>query len=72
MIEKRPGQPDSRGHFGEFGGQFVSDALVACVGGGSNAMGLFHPFIDDTDVQMFGVEAAGGTKMCKRSPSLKA
>lgn len=34
-------------------------ALVACVGGGSNAIGLFHPFIDDEDVQIFGVEAAG-------------
>lgn len=37
----------------------LPDALVACVGGGSNAMGLFHPFVDDTDVPMFGVEAAG-------------
>jgi len=37
----------------------LPDALVACVGGGSNAMGLFHPFIDDHDVQMIGVEAAG-------------
>lgn len=34
-------------------------ALVACVGGGSNAIGLFHPFIDDTEVDMIGVEAAG-------------
>jgi tryptophan synthase beta chain len=34
-------------------------ALVACVGGGSNAMGLFYPFIDDRDVAMYGVEAAG-------------
>ncbi len=34
-------------------------ALVACVGGGSNAMGLFHPFIDDAAVAMYGVEAAG-------------
>ena len=37
----------------------LPDALVACVGGGSNAIGLFHPFIDDSGVQMFGVEAAG-------------
>ena len=37
----------------------LPDALVACVGGGSNAMGLFHPFIEDADVAMFGVEAAG-------------
>lgn len=37
----------------------LPDALVACVGGGSNALGLFHPFIDDADVKMVGVEAAG-------------
>ncbi len=37
----------------------LPNALVACVGGGSNAMGLFYPFIDDADVKMFGVEAAG-------------
>jgi tryptophan synthase beta chain len=37
----------------------LPDVLVACVGGGSNAMGLFHPFIDDRNVQMIGVEAAG-------------
>jgi tryptophan synthase beta chain len=37
----------------------LPDALVACVGGGSNAMGLFHPFIGDADVRMIGVEAAG-------------
>jgi tryptophan synthase beta chain len=37
----------------------LPDALVACVGGGSNAIGLFYPFIDDSDVQMYGVEAAG-------------
>ena len=37
----------------------MPDALVACVGGGSNAMGLFHPFIGDADVRLIGVEAAG-------------
>lgn len=37
----------------------LPDALVACVGGGSNAIGLFHPFIADTKVRMFGVEAGG-------------
>jgi tryptophan synthase beta chain len=37
----------------------LPDALVACVGGGSNAIGLFHPFLDDAGVAMFGVEAAG-------------
>ncbi|AGB40389.1 tryptophan synthase, beta subunit [Halobacteroides halobius DSM 5150] len=37
----------------------LPDYLVACVGGGSNAIGLFHPFLDDEDVEMIGVEAAG-------------
>jgi tryptophan synthase beta chain len=37
----------------------LPDVLVACVGGGSNALGLFHPFIGDTEVRMVGVEAAG-------------
>jgi tryptophan synthase beta chain len=37
----------------------LPDALVACVGGGSNAIGLFHPFLADADVRMYGVEAAG-------------
>ena len=37
----------------------LPDALIACVGGGSNAIGLFHPFIDDTNVKIYGVEAAG-------------
>jgi len=37
----------------------LPDALVACVGGGSNAIGLFHPFIEDKEVAMYGVEAAG-------------
>lgn len=39
--------------------EVLPDALVACVGGGSNAMGLFHPFIGDRDVKLIGVEAAG-------------
>ncbi len=37
----------------------LPDSLVACIGGGSNAIGLFHPFLDDVDVSMVGVEAAG-------------
>ena len=37
----------------------LPDALIACVGGGSNAIGLFHPFIDDESVEIYGVEAAG-------------
>ncbi len=37
----------------------LPDALIACVGGGSNAIGLFHPFLDDKDIAIYGVEAAG-------------
>jgi len=37
----------------------LPDAIVACVGGGSNAMGIFYPFLHDTDVELIGVEAAG-------------
>ncbi len=37
----------------------LPDSLVACIGGGSNAMGLFHPFLDDTNVRIIGVEAGG-------------
>jgi tryptophan synthase beta chain len=37
----------------------LPDSLVACIGGGSNAIGLFHPFLDDKSVEIYGVEAAG-------------
>ena len=37
----------------------LPDTLVACIGGGSNAMGLFHPFLDDKSVKIYGVEAGG-------------
>ncbi|ASI34887.1 MULTISPECIES: tryptophan synthase subunit beta [unclassified Exiguobacterium] len=37
----------------------LPDAIVACVGGGSNAIGMFHPFIDDETVALYGIEAAG-------------
>ena len=37
----------------------LPDKIVACIGGGSNAMGLFYPFLDDKDVEIYGVEAAG-------------
>ena len=37
----------------------LPDTLVACIGGGSNAIGLFHPFLDDASVRMYGVEAGG-------------
>ena len=37
----------------------LPDSLIACIGGGSNAMGLFHPFLDDRKIEIYGVEAAG-------------
>ncbi len=37
----------------------LPNSLLACIGGGSNAMGLFHPFLDDKDIEIFGVEASG-------------
>ena len=37
----------------------LPDSIVACIGGGSNAMGLFHPFLDEESVSIYGVEAAG-------------
>ncbi|MGP0094296.1 MAG: tryptophan synthase subunit beta [Xanthobacteraceae bacterium] len=37
----------------------LPDSLIACIGGGSNAMGLFHPFLDDKEIEIYGVEAAG-------------
>jgi tryptophan synthase beta chain len=49
----------------------LPDTLIACVGGGSNAMGLFHPFLDDASVKMIGVEAAGlGIPTGKHAASL--
>lgn len=43
------------------------DYLVACVGGGSNAIGLFHPFLEDPEVKMVGVEAEGAASLCRGS-----
>ena len=49
----------------------LPDSLVACIGGGSNAMGLFHPFLDDPEVKIYGVEAAGlGLNTDKHAASL--
>ena len=51
----------------------LPDALVACVGGGSNAIGLFHPFLNDTSVAMYGVEAGGfGVDTGKHAAPLSA
>ena len=47
------------------------DLLIACIGGGSNALGLFHEFLDDSDVEMIAVEAAGhGIETAKHAASL--
>jgi hypothetical protein len=49
----------------------LPDSLVACIGGGSNAMGLFHPFLDEPDIKIIGVEAAGhGVDTDKHAASL--
>ena len=49
----------------------LPDALVACVGGGSNALGLMHPFLEDLNVKMFGVEAGGkGTNSDEHAASI--
>jgi tryptophan synthase beta subunit len=51
----------------------LPDVVVACVGGGSNAIGMFHPFINDKSVKLVGVEAAGdGVKTGKHSATLSA
>jgi tryptophan synthase beta chain len=51
----------------------LPDVLIACVGGGSNAIGTFHPFIDDPEVEMYGVEAGGsGIDTGRHAASLSA
>lgn len=51
----------------------LPDALVACIGGGSNSIGLFYPFLNDKNVKMFGVEAAGkGLDTKEHSASISA
>jgi len=49
----------------------LPDTLIACIGGGSNAMGLFHPFLDESSVRMIGVEAAGEGLDKRHAASLK-
>ncbi|GJN12503.1 hypothetical protein PR202_ga30786 [Eleusine coracana subsp. coracana] len=56
-FHKVIGKETRRQAMDKWGGK--PDVLVACVGGGSNAMGLFHEFVDDQDVRLIGVEAAG-------------
>ena len=52
--------------------QRLPDAAVACVGGGSNAIGLFHPFLADRDVKLLGVEAGGIITLTSRRGTLTA
>ncbi|MHC8440679.1 MAG: tryptophan synthase subunit beta [Candidatus Eutrophobiaceae bacterium] len=62
---------ETRKQFSSFTGKALPDALVACVGGGSNAIGLFHPFIKDSKVRMYGVEAGGrGNSLGENAASL--
>ncbi|MFP6759181.1 MAG: tryptophan synthase subunit beta [Alphaproteobacteria bacterium] len=51
----------------------LPDSLVACIGGGSNAIGLFHPFLDDREIRLIGVEAGGeGVETGRHAASLSA
>ncbi|MBF7094120.1 tryptophan synthase subunit beta [Streptococcus sp. HF-1907] len=50
---------EAKRQYAEQTGRELPDAVVACVGGGSNAIGLFYPFVNDESVDMYGVEAAG-------------
>ena len=64
-IEAREQMQDAEGR--------LPDTLIACVGGGSNAMGLFHPFLDDDGIEIIGVEAAGkGVDTGEHAASLTA
>ncbi|MCP8617983.1 tryptophan synthase subunit beta [Salirhabdus salicampi] len=61
---------ETKEQFKEFENR-LPDAVVACIGGGSNAMGMFHPFVNDKEVEMYGVEAAGsGLNTDKHAASL--
>ena len=63
---------ESRAQVLEHAGR-LPDACIACVGGGSNAMGLFHAFLDDADVALYGVEAGGsGVETGKHAAPLSA
>jgi tryptophan synthase beta chain len=48
----------------------LPDSLIACIGGGSNAMGLFHPFLDERAIEIYGVEAAGHGLASKHAASI--
>jgi tryptophan synthase beta chain len=48
----------------------LPDSLIACIGGGSNAMGLFYPFLDERSIEIYGVEAAGHGLNSKHAASI--
>jgi len=48
----------------------LPDYLIACVGGGSNSIGLFYPFLDDREVQMIGIEAEGAASLVQGTPGI--
>ena len=61
---------ETRGQMQEAEGR-LPDSLIACIGGGSNAMGLFYPFLDERQIEIYGVEAAGhGLKSGKHAASI--
>lgn len=64
---------EARRQFMEMNGGRLPDTIIACVGGGSNAIGLFYPFIEDKDVEIIGVEAGGrGTRPEDNAASLNS
>ncbi|GAA0604158.1 tryptophan synthase subunit beta [Virgibacillus siamensis] len=63
---------ETKRQFQELNGQ-LPDAVIACVGGGSNAMGMFYPFIEDEQVRLYGVEAGGsGIESNKHAATITA
>ncbi|KAJ5823008.1 Aldolase-type TIM barrel, partial [Penicillium robsamsonii] len=61
---------ETRVQFGAMNSGRLPDAIVACVGGGSNAVGMFYPFLDDSSVALVGVEAAGDGSLLEQHPAL--
>ncbi|KGO65650.1 Aldolase-type TIM barrel [Penicillium italicum] len=57
---------ETRNQFGAMNAGRLPDAVVACVGGGSNAVGMFYPFLGDSSVALVGVEAGGGRSMAEQ------
>lgn len=67
------GEETKQQYRNQAGGSDLPDAIVACVGGGSNAMGMFYPFIQDEHVKLYGVEAGGtGIETNKHAATLTA